>query len=126
MTPTMSEYFEAWKNSRFVAGEKATEKAFVVASRLQDIGDILGGLVLVYDNVKPSIAGLDAEQAAQTGEALVALRAFTERLRKEEAGGRRFTASEADTLGSEAQSQAEAIAGQVSQAAGRLQITLED
>ena len=44
MTPTMSEYFEAWKNSRFVAGEKASEKAFVAASRLQDITDILGGL----------------------------------------------------------------------------------
>ena len=45
MTPTMSEYFEAWKNSRFVAGDKANEKAFVAASRLQDIADILGGLV---------------------------------------------------------------------------------
>ena len=44
MTPTMSEYFEAWKNSRFVAGDKATEKSFVGASRLQDIADILGGL----------------------------------------------------------------------------------
>ena len=44
MTPTMSEYFEAWKNSRFVAGDKANEKAFVAASRLQDIADILGGL----------------------------------------------------------------------------------
>ena len=52
MTPTMSEYFEAWKNSRFVSGDKATETAFVVASRLQDIEDILGGLVLVYDNVE--------------------------------------------------------------------------
>ena len=39
MTPTMSEYFEAWKNSRFIAGDKATEKAFVVASRLQDIAE---------------------------------------------------------------------------------------
>ncbi len=44
MTPTMSEYFDAWKNSRFVAGDKAKEKAFVAASRLQDIADILGGL----------------------------------------------------------------------------------
>ena len=40
--------------------------------------------------------------------------------------GRRFTAREADTLGSEAQDRAEAIAGQVSQAAGRLGITLEN
>ena len=44
MTPTMSEYFEAWKNSRFVAGAKAEEQGFVAASRLQDIADILGGL----------------------------------------------------------------------------------
>lgn len=126
MTPTMSEYFEAWKNSRFVAGDQATEKAFVVASRLQDIGDILGGLVLVYDNVKPSIAKVDSAQASQTGDALVELRDFAERLRKEESDGRKFTAQDADTLGSEAQGKAEAIAGQVSQAAGQLNITLED
>ena len=29
MTPTMSEYFEAWKNSRFIAGSNAKETAFV-------------------------------------------------------------------------------------------------
>ena len=56
MTPTMSEYFDAWKNSRFIAGDKAKEKAFVAASRLQDIADILGGLETVYDNVQPRIA----------------------------------------------------------------------
>jgi hypothetical protein len=26
----MSEYFEAWKNSRFVAGEDASEASFVI------------------------------------------------------------------------------------------------
>ena len=56
MTPTMSEYFEAWKNSRFIAGDQAKEKAFVVSSRLQDIGDILGGLVLVYDSIQADVA----------------------------------------------------------------------
>jgi hypothetical protein len=126
MTPTMSEYFEAWKNSRFIAGDKAKEKAFVVASRLQDIADILGGLNLVYANVKPSIAKVDSSQASQTGSSLEKLQSFAEDLRDEEAGGKRFTAQDADTLGSEAQDQAEAIAGQVSQAAGRLGIKLED
>jgi hypothetical protein len=126
MTPTMSEYFEAWKNSRFIAGEKAKEKAFVVASRLQDIADILGGLNLVYSNVEPSIAKVDDAQASQTGASLQKLQSFAEQLRDEEAGGKRFTAQDADTLGSEAQDQAEAIAGQVSQAAGRLGIQLED
>ena len=64
MTPTMSEYFEAWKNSRFVAGDKATEKSFVGASRLQDIADILGGLKLIYANVQPKIEEANQEQAA--------------------------------------------------------------
>jgi hypothetical protein len=126
MTPTMSEYFEAWKNSRFISGDRAKEKAFVAASRLQDISDILGGLELVYSNVQPQVRKVSADQAAQTGESLKELTGFAERLRKEEAGGKRFTPEEADTLGSEAQSRAEAIAGQISQAAGQLNIELEN
>jgi nitrous oxide reductase accessory protein NosL len=126
MTPTMSEYFEAWKNSRFVAGAAAEESSFVAASRLQDIADILGGLVLIYDNVRPAVHETDAQQARQTGSELKGLKAFAARLRDAEAGGRRFSAREADTLGSEAQDRAEAIAGQVSQSAGRLGITLEN
>ena len=125
MTPTMSEYFEAWKNSRFVAGSKSKEKAFVVASRLQDIKDILGGLVVVYDQVEPSIAKVDSAQAKQTGTDLVALRDFALQLKEAEDGGKKFTAQDADTLGGQAQDRAEGIAGQVSQAAGRLNITLE-
>jgi hypothetical protein len=125
MTPTMSEYFEAWKNSRFVAGAKAEESSFVAVSRLQDIADILGGLVLIYENVEPAVAEADAQQAEQTGTQLEELEAFASQLREEEADGKRFTAREADTLGSEAQDRAEAIAGQVSQAAGQLGITLE-
>ncbi|MEA2330330.1 MAG: hypothetical protein QOH58_468 [Thermoleophilaceae bacterium] len=125
MTPTMSEYFAAWKNSRFIAGDKATETAFVAASRLQDIADILSGLVLVYDNVEPLVAQADPEQAEQTEQSLAALRDFaTDLLAKEEAG-RKYTAEEADTLGSQAQERAEAIAGQITQAAAKLNIEIE-
>jgi outer membrane murein-binding lipoprotein Lpp len=126
MTPTMSDMFDAWKNSRFVAGDKATEKAFVVSSRLQDIADILGGLDLIYESVKPQIASVSSSQASQTGESLDSLHDFAAKLRDEETGGRKFSADEAETLGSEAQSRAEAIAGQISQAAGKLQIPLEN
>jgi hypothetical protein len=126
MTPTMSEYFEAWKNSRAIAGDKATEKAFVAASRLQDIADILGGLVLIYDNVEPLVAKADRQQAAQTRDSLGKLLAFAAGLRDKEAAGRKYTAEEADTLGSQAQERAEAIAGQITQAAAKLDIELED
>ncbi len=126
MVPTMSEYFEAWKNSRFVAGEGASEQAFVAASRLQDIADILEGLVLTYAQIEPAIAAEDPQQAEQTGKALDDLLAYVEKLRDEEADGKKFTAEEADTLGAEAQRQAEAIAGQVTQAAQRLGVELQE
>jgi hypothetical protein len=126
MTPTMSEYFEAWKNSRFVAGGNAKEPVFVAASRLQDIAGILNGLVLIYDSVKPSVSEANVQQARQTGSDLKGLHQFAVKLRDKEAGGKKFTASEADTLGSDAQDRAEAIAGQVSQAAGQLGIKLEN
>jgi len=126
MTPTMSEYFEAWKNSRFIAGGKAKETAFVAASRLQDIEDILSGLVLVYENIRPTIDKADRAQAQQTQRELIRLRDFAAKLRKQEADGKKFTAEEADTLGTQAQEQAEEIAGQVTQAAARLNIKVED
>jgi hypothetical protein len=125
MTPTMSEYFEQWKNSRAIAGGTASEAGFVGASRLQDIESILSGLVLIYDNVQPSVAKTDAAQAEQTRRDLTGLRDFAADLREREEAGTKFDAEQADTLGAEAQARAEAIAGQVSQAAAQLGIELE-
>ena len=126
MTPTMSEYFEAWKSSRFVAGNDSKETVFVAASRLQDIAGILNGLVLIYDSVEPSVTKTNADQAKQTGSDLKGLHQFAVKLRDQEASGKKFSPSDADTLGSDAQDRAEAIAGQVSQAAGQLGIKLEN
>ena len=126
MTPTMSEYFEAWKNSRFIAGKRASEKAFVAASRLQDIADILGGLTTVYGNVRPLVAEADGQQARQTGDSLGRLYSFAAGLRDREARGREYTAEEAEVLGARAQEQAEAIAGQITQAAAQLNIEIEE
>lgn len=126
MTPTMSEYFDAWKNSRFVAGDDADEASFVGTSRLNDIADILSGLVLVYDNIEPQIAEEDPDQARQTGEDLQGLYDYVARIRDEEADGTQFTAEQADTYGSEAQERAERIAGQVSQSASQLGVTIQE
>jgi hypothetical protein len=126
MTPTMSEYFETWKNTRFVAGKNATDPAFVASSRLSDIADILEGLVFTYDEVEPLVADESQQQARQTERALGDLLAYVENLRDTEAAGKRYSAEQADTLGAEAQHQAQAIAGQVTQAAKRLGIELQE
>jgi hypothetical protein len=126
MTPTMSEYFEAWKNSRFIAGEGASELGFVATSRLSDIADILAGILVTYEGMEPAIAAENAQQAKQTHRELQSLVAFASDLRDREASGERFTAKQADALGAQAQSQAEAIAGQVTQAAKQLEIDLQE
>jgi len=125
MTPTMSEYFGQWKQSRFIAGSDAEEQSFAASSRLQDIEDILSGLVLIYRNVQPAVEEAAPSQAAQTGRELESLRTFAADLRRKEERGTRFDAEQADTLGAEAQQRAEAIAGQISQAAAQLGIELE-
>jgi hypothetical protein len=126
MTPTMSEYFEAWKNSRFIAGNGASELGFVATSRLSDIADILGGILVTYDGMKPEIAAANGQQATQTKQELQSLVDFAADLRDREADGEKFTAEQADALGAQAQSQAEAIAGQVTQAAKELDVELQE
>ena len=90
MTPTMSEYFGQWKQSRFIAGANAEEQSFAASSRLQDIEDILGGLVLIYGNVAAGRRGGAPSQAAQTGKELEGLHAFAADLRRKEQRGTRF------------------------------------
>jgi hypothetical protein len=126
MTPTMSEYFEAWKNSRFIAGEDAEELGFVATSRLSDIADILEGIRFTYGEIEPLVTDEAPQQARQTRQSLDELLGFVEELRRRERRGEKFSAEQADTLGSEAQNRAEDIAGQVTQAAKRLGIELQD
>jgi len=126
MTPTMSEYFEAWKNSRFIAGDGAEELGFVATSRLSDIADILGGILVTYDGMEPMIATENPQQAKQTKKELQNLVAFASDLRDREANGEKFSAKQADALGAQAQAQAEAIAGQVTQAAKQLEVELQE
>ena len=124
MVPTMSEYFGQWKVSRFVLGDRARGDSFNVVSRLSDIGDILGGLRVIYAGISPAIASVDQAQAAQTKRELDSLWSYVSKLRKQETAGRRFTPEQADVLGRTAQARATAIAGQVTQAAARLKVKI--
>lgn len=126
MTPTMAEYFAAWKNSRFVAGADAKEASFVGSSRLNDIADILSGLDLVYENIKPQLAEENPAQAEQTGRDLAGLRRYVVDIRDKESKGKTFTAEQAETYGAEAQQRAEGIAGQISQAAATLGVEVQN
>lgn len=126
MIPTMNEYFESWKNSRFVAGESSEQSDFVVISRLADIEDILSSLQVVHAGVSPLIVTVDPDQDTQVGAGLTSLKAFVADIYAQEQAGKQFTAEEADLLGGEAQTRAENLAGQIVQLAAQLDIPIEE
>ena len=126
MVPTMSEYFNSWKNSRFILGDASTQRDFVVISRLMDIQNILGSLQIVFSEVKPLVESTDSAQAAQIEQSLSDLKSFVGDVYAKEQSGYQHTPEEADVLGSEAQNRATAIAGQVAQMAAKLNISIQE
>jgi len=126
MLPTMSEYFASWRDSRFVLGDASTQRDFNVLSRLADIQDILGGLEVVYAQVRPRIESVNPAQAGQIADEMRALKAFVADVHAKEQSGKRFTPEEANLLGEEAQNRATAITGQISQVAAALGIRVAE
>lgn len=126
MVPTMSEYFGSWRDSRFVLGDASTQTDFAVISRLSDIKDILGGLLVVYDSVQPLIESVDSAQATQIESDLVNLQTYVNDLLAQEQAGRQFSPEEADIFGTEAQDRAQAITGQIAQVAALVGVTLPE
>lgn len=126
MIPTMNEYFEQWKLSAYVAGEAAEETAFIGASRLFDINGILNGLDVTYDNVGVLVEEADPALHAQIVDGFADLRGYVGDLYGQEQNGTRFTGEQADLFGTEAQSKATALSGQVAQAAALLNITIQE
>jgi hypothetical protein len=126
MIPTMSGYFEEWKESVFVSGQQSDEDRFVGVSRLADVAGILHGLDVTYENIQPAVAAADPALAEQIEVELGDLVAFVENLRDQEAAGTEFTSEQADQFGNELQSRATGIAGQITQAAALLAIPIQD
>lgn len=117
MTPTMSEYFEQWKLSAAIAGEETDEDAFIATSRLFDVAGILNGLGLTYDNLSALVEAADPALDEQIQAGYEDLTRYVNDLYAEEQAGTRYSAEEADALGSQAQAKAQALSALVAQAA---------
>jgi hypothetical protein len=126
MIPTMSGYFEEWKESVFVSGEESDEQRFVGVSRLADVNGILHGLDVTYGNLKPAIDEADPALSEQIDVELNELVELVRDLYAQEQAGTQFTQEQADQFGSELQARATGIAGQISQAAGLLGVEIQE
>ena len=123
--PTVTDFFEAWKESRFVAGAASTRRDFVVVSRLSDIVDNVSSWQVIYRDLSPAVRAVDAAQDTQISEGLANLKSFVGELYAQEQGGKRFNPEEADLLSAEAGNRATAVAGQISQVAAKLNVPLK-
>ena len=104
MTPTMSEYFDAWKNSRFVAGDKARRRRSSPPRACRTSPTSSAASSCLRQRPAEHRRGRRRRRPTQTeARPRASCTTFAARLRDEEAGGKQFTAEDADTLGSEAQ-----------------------
>jgi hypothetical protein len=122
--PTFSDFMESWKASRFVAGSASTERGFVSTSRLSDLSDNILSWQTIYAGLSPQVQTVAPQQDAQIIQNLADLRAYVSGLHAQEQAGKRFSPEEADQLTAEGQDRATGIAGQITQAAARLGVSL--
>ncbi len=124
--PTVSAFFDAWKNSRFVVTDPAkASREFAAISRLSDIVDNVTSWQTIYTSLSPAVAKVDAPSDQQIQQRLGDLKTYVADIYAKEQGGKRYTPEEADLLSAEAQNRATAIVGQITQVAAKLKITVE-
>jgi hypothetical protein len=123
--PTIGDFFESWKTSRFVSGDTNASKDFAVISRLSDIIDNITSWQTMYKGVSPLAQKTDEQQDRLITKGFTDLKTYVENLATQEHSGKRFTPAEADLLSAEAQRRADAINGQITQLAAKLNIRIK-
>lgn len=123
MVPTVGDYFEEWKASKFVTGDLPM---FVAQTRLVDVKGIMRSTqVMYFDGVSGIVEAADSSLDAQVKQGFLELLAFVDGLYLRERAGETFKPEEVDALGSEAQDMADRITALVTQAAKKLDVELK-
>jgi hypothetical protein len=122
MTPTLSGYFDDWKESRY-APESSGK--FVAVSRVSDMRGIMFSVAVLYNAVNSQVAAKDPALASSIQRGFDEILAFIDRVdaRERKAGGK-MVAAEIDELGDQAKQKADKLVPQVEQAAAILDVKI--
>lgn len=124
--PTVGDFFDSWKNSRFVVTDPAkASRDFAAISRLSDIGDNITSWQTIYGGLSPLVVKVDQASDQQIQQRLSDLKTYVEDIYTKEQKGKRYTPEEADLLSAEAQNRATAIVGQLTQVAAKLKVIVQ-
>jgi len=115
MTPTLSGYFDDWKDSRY---EKESSGLFSAVSRVSDMQGIMESVAITYDAVDPAVAKKDPALSKTIKGGFTDIDSFVKHVgerEKKEKGN--LTVAEIEELHNQAQAKADKLVPQVEQAA---------
>jgi hypothetical protein len=121
MTPTLSGYFDDWKESRYAP---ATSGKFSAISRVSDMRGIMFSVAVLYGAVHTQVAARDLALANSIRHGFDGILTFIDRVdQREKKAGAAMTPAEVDELGEQAKQKADKLVPQVEQAAALLDLT---
>ncbi|MEY2561852.1 MAG: hypothetical protein QOH88_45 [Verrucomicrobiota bacterium] len=121
MTPTLSGYFDDWKESRYAP---ETSGKFTAVSRVSDMRGIMFSVAVLYGAVHSQVTARDPALANSIQRGFDGILAFIERVdEREKKAGTAMTPPEVDELGEQAKQKADKLVPQVEQAAALLELT---
>lgn len=121
MTPTLSDYFEDWKESRY-AKEKSGR--FQAVSRVSDMRGIMGSCQVMYDAVDKQVAEKDKSLAKSVDSGFKGIMSFLDKIEKREKQGE-IKGAEIDELATQAKEKTDKLVPQIQQSAAVVGVKVE-
>ena len=121
MTPTLSDYFEDWKESRY-AKEKSGR--FQAVSRVSDMRGIMGSCQVMYEAVEGQVAGKDKSLAKSVDLGFKGLMSFLDIIEKRENQGE-IKGAEIEELATQAKEKTDKLVPQIEQSAAVVGVKVE-
>jgi hypothetical protein len=116
MTPTLSDYFEDWKESRYSADKSGK---FQAVSRVSDMRGIMSSCAVMYDAIHADLAKKDAPLAASVQKSFKDILSFLDTIEAREGKGG-IKPAEIDELAEQAKSRTDKLVPQMEQAQAQL------
>lgn len=114
MTPTLSGYFDDWKDSRYAP---ETSGLFAAVSRVSDMKGIMTSVSTTYAAVKPNVEARDKALATSIDTGFKNMLSFIDQVaEKEKKAGKAITPAQIDELAAQAKEMADKLVPQIDQA----------
>ena len=121
MTPTLSDYFEDWKESRY---SKEKSGRFQAVSRVSDMRGIMGSCQVMYEAVEKKVAEKDKSLAKSVDSGFKGIMTFLDKIDAREKEGE-IKGAEIDELATQAKEKTDKLVPQIQQSAAVIGVKVE-